>query len=377
MKQHMKKILYIDSTLKRSGPTNILYNLIKHIDRSEFEPYILTLSPEENDSRWGEFLGLGINLYSLNLSRIKGIFFAKRRVQSLLNEIKPTLIHTQGIRGDIISAGLKTSVPRINTIHNFPQYDYIMTYGRIVGNAMVSRHIRVIDKMSACIGVSQAVTENLKIRYNISNILCVQNGIDTDVFFPSPKNEKENLRKRLNLPAGVRIFISSGHLSKGKDPLFLIRNWAECLNGHRDVQLVFIGDGKLREECEKECKNIENIHIIGRINNVVDYLRASDYFISSSHSEGLPNAVLEALACGLPVLLSNIGPHKEIVDMACDIGFCYELGNKNSFIGLFNKLLCSDRTVMGRAASNLIGNKMSARVMSDNYQKIYNDILFS
>jgi glycosyltransferase involved in cell wall biosynthesis len=373
----MKKILCIDSTLKRSGPTNILYNLIKYINRLEFEPCILTLSPESSDSRWDDFLNLGIRLYSLNLSRAKGIFFAGKRVQSLLGEIKPNLIHTQGIRADIISVNLKTNIPRINTIHNFPQYDYIMTYGRIVGTMMIFQHIRVLNRMSACIGVSNAVTENLRNKYNISNVFCIQNGIDTDIFSPATENEKDNLREHLNLPINNKIFISSGHLSELKDPIFLINSWAGYLNSNTDAHLIFIGDGELRDECEREAKKVRNVHIIGRVNNVVDYLRASDYFISASYAEGLPNAVLEAMACGLPVLLSDIGPHKEILDIACNAGFCYKRGSKNDFYKLLNELLDSDRVAMSSAALDLIGNKMNALIMSNNYQKIYKGILQS
>jgi glycosyltransferase involved in cell wall biosynthesis len=371
----LKKILYIVSTLKRSGPTNVLYNLIKYIDYSDFEVYILTLSPEPGNSHWEEFLNLGVHLYSLNLSRIKGLFFIKKRVQSLLAEINPHLIHTQGIRGDVISANLKMNIPRLSTIHNFPQYDYIMTYGRIIGNMMIFWHINVLHKMSACIGVSSAVTENLRNKYNISNVFCIQNGVDTDIFSPPGEFEKENLRRRLNLPSDAKIFISSGHLSRRKNPIFLINFWTKYLNENNGAHLVFVGDGKLREECEREAVNSETIHVIGRVNNVVDYLRASDYFISASYAEGLPNAVLEAMACGLPVLLSDIKPHKEILDAAYNAGFCYELGNKNSFKESFNKLLDSDRTKMSSAALTLIEDKMNALAMSTNYQKIYKKIL--
>jgi glycosyltransferase involved in cell wall biosynthesis len=371
----LKKILYIVSTLKRSGPTNALYNLIKHIDYSDFEVYILTLSPEPGDSRRKEFLNLGVHLYSLNLSRIKGLFFAKKHIQSFLAEIKPHLIHTQGIRSDIISANLKMNIPQLSTIRNFPQYDYIMTYGRIIGSMMIFQHINALHKMSACIGVSNAVTENLRNKYNISNVFCIQNGVDTDVFSPQTEFEKENLRQRLHLPLNTKIFISSGHLSELKNPMFLINIWKTYFNENNDAHLIFIGDGKLRKECEREARNFENIHVIGRVNNVVDYLRTSDYFISASYTEGFPNAVLEAMACGLPVLLSNIGPHKEILDTAYNAGFCYELDNKDSFNKSFNELLYSDRTTMSSTALKFVKEKANALIMAKNYQKIYQKLI--
>lgn len=374
VKIFMKKILYIVSTLKRSGPTNVFYNLIKYIDHSDFEIYILTLSPEPGKSRWKEFSSLGVHLFSLNLSRVKGLIFARKHIQSLLAEIKPHLVHTQGIRGDIIATKLKISIPRISTIHNFPQHDYVMKYGHVIGNGMLFHHINALRKMSACIGVSNAVTANVKNKYNISNVIPIQNGVDTDIFFPSKEGEKVNLRKRLNLPLTGKFFICSGHLSALKNPIFLIENWKKLFRGNDDKHLVFIGSGKLKDNCEYYSKSHKNIHIIGRVENVVDYLRASDYLISASRTEGFPNAVLEAMACGLPVLLSDIPSHKEIIDIAPNAGLCYELGNINSFNRTFNELLCSDRAVMSSAALKFIRETANASVMACDYQKIYQKV---
>jgi glycosyltransferase involved in cell wall biosynthesis len=368
----MKKILYIVSTLMRAGPTNQLYNIIKYLDRNEFDPYLITLSLEHEDSRWADYEALGVHLYSLDLSRLQGFLHARKRIQSLLFEIKPDVIHTQGIRGDTISSKLKTKIPKIATVRNLPQFDYIIRYGRIIGKMMCMRHINALRRISICIGVSEAVTDNLKNKYKIREALTIQNGVDTDVYFQANDTEKKRLREKLNLPIAGRILIGSGGVhSDRKDPLFLINVFGKTLSHQDELHLVLLGTGNLQERCRQEGSNNKNIHIIERVNNFVDYLKGSDYYVSSSRAEGLPNAVLEAMACGLPVLLSDIEPHKEIMALAHGAGFCYELGNEANFLFLLDKMMDEDNTVMGRVSLETVKKHFSAQKTSNMYQNIY------
>ncbi len=371
----MKNLLYVVSTLKRSGPTNQLYNLIKYLDREKFYPHLITLSPEPEDSRWADYEALGINLYSLNLSRLRGFFDAKRELNKLIDSIKPDLIHTQGIRPDILSSQLSFKCPNIATIRNLPQQDYVMSYGSFLGRLMTWIHIRAMKDLFMCVGVSKAVSINLTENFSVSNTCAILNGVDVEVYNLVDSEEKQVLRKHISLPASGRVWISSGHLSERKDPLFLIRMWKEYLVDSPNDHLVFIGDGDEKERCEEESSGLENVHIVGRVKNVEVFLKASDYFVSSSHAEGLPNAVLEALACGLPVLLSDIGPHKEIWQLDPKIGEVYQCGKKVAFINAFKAMSNHSYEVRSSAALKLINVDLSAHKMSLNYQALYDELM--
>jgi len=371
----VKKILYVVSTLKRSGPTNQLYNLVKHLDRNLFDLHLITLSAETEDSRWKDFENLGVNLYSLNLSRIKGFFLAKKKVKCLIQKIKPDLIHTQGIRADVMSSQMNLRIPKLCTVHNYPQQDYVMRYGKLQGLAMLKAHLHALKKIDLCVGVSKSVERNLNSNYHISNTTNIKNGVDTELYHVVSYKQQIVLRNKLKLPKDAKLWVSSGHLSELKDPLFLIENWYSAFGNVNDFYLVLLGGGPLQEKCAEFSANMNNVLVKGRVTNVVEFLQASDYFVSCSKAEGLPMAVIEALGSGLPCILSDISPHAEIFETCSSPGALYELGDSGSFKSSLKKTLNFDYHEMQQAALNLIENNLSATVMANEYQAEYLKLL--
>ena len=86
-------------------------------------------------------------------------------------------------------------------------------------------------------------------------------------------------------------------------------------------------------------------------------------------------AAIEALACGLPVLLSDIDPHKEIIKLDDKIGSIYSLGSNSDFISSFKLLKDGNYPVASEAAIRLVKERLSAEVMSAQYQSIYKELI--
>ncbi len=145
----------------------------------------------------------------------------------------------------------------------------------------------------------------------------VPNGVDTVKFTPQDKHE---CRKKLslNLDKKIVLFIGSFRKVKGIDDL--IAAFAKLSNANRDnLSLVLLGDGELREEIKE---NIHELNLESRIKlqGAVPYadiglwLNASDVFCLPSLNEGCPNVLLEALACGVPVVATRVGGIPEIIN---------------------------------------------------------------
>lgn len=355
----MRKILYIVSTLKRSGPTNQLFNVINHLDRSQFEPHLVTLSPEPADNRWKEFQDINVKLYSLKLSRLQGLLFAKYKLGRLIEAIKPDLIHTQGIRADAIVSSLGMKIPHVATIHNFAPDDYISKFGGLKGRIMVKHHFNVMRKSKYLIACSKTISHKLH-SVGIESVP-IQNGVELVL------GDSTNVAWVNQLPRP--LFVSVGSLIPRKNMSYLIDTFNRIEGGGKG-SLVILGDGVLMDELKSIAGN--NVHFVGNVVNVPDYLAAADYFVSTSFSEGLPNTVLEALAAGVPAILSNIDSHIEIFKESEKASYLVKLDDEGH--SLFKVLKEPEKYFDGTAkveAQRIANGVFSASVMSQQYQQFY------
>lgn len=363
----MKKILYIVSTLSMSGPTNQLFSLVKYLNREEFDPYILTLSSEPSDSRMSDFKNLGINIHCLGLSRLNGVLFSHSRVRKFLNNLQPDIIHTQGIRADYICSKLYDYPVRFATQHNFPSFDYPLKFGRFKGRLMVMSHTNSFKKIPSVIACSKTIA-NLS-RWQGLSVDYIQNGVDLEYFSLNLNDgEKSRLRKSLSIPDDAHVFIGVGSLIKRKAFEILI----QAFNGakfSKPTKLLIVGDGPNRDVCEKLSQNNPDIKFIGHVSNVYKYLQISDCFVSSSLAEGLPYTVIEAMASGLPVILSKIDSHEEILEIDSLAGETFPVNSIKKLTRCL-ELFCPSKG-SSEASLNIVNSKLNARSMSLEYQNRY------
>ncbi|EJL6296917.1 glycosyltransferase, partial [Vibrio cholerae] len=331
------KVIYVVSTLKVCGPNNQLFNIVSNLDSSSFHPMVVTLSKEGKESFINKFKSSGIDVVSINSHRLMGLPYIKRNLKSIISNLSPDVIHTQGYRSDILvrsilSSDKSLSCRQLCTVRNIPQDDYPMTYGIVLGKIMVKKHVSIMKNIDMIVGVSNAVSKNLRDSFKLNNVICINNGVDTERYKPlSFKKDKELLRDHFSFPKDKKIFISTGHLSARKSPQFLIEGFIK--SSLKDSILLLVGDGELKQFLVEKYKDEKSIIFLGRSDRVSELLQLSDYYVSCSVSEGLPNSVLEALSSGLPCVLSDIQPHMQIMQYLEDkVGYLYNLGSMQSFI---------------------------------------------
>jgi len=358
------KITYLISTLLKSGPVNVLYNLVKYIDKNKFDITIVTLSPEFNEhSRIQDFVNLGIEIKSLNLSRLEGYLFGGFKLQKIMNKITPDIIHTHCFRSNLFSALFLRKYKKCSTVHNDYKLDFTALYGKYIGTILFwLNHISlIIIKNNIC--CSEMLAEILNKKYGYMKFLSVNNGIDTEIF--KPAENKKKVREKLNLPQDRTVFIWVGSFIRRKNPLFL----ADYIKENKDENYyVFCGDGPLLKECRRLIEKQDNVMFTGRIDNVLSYLQGSDYYISTSLSEGLPMSVLEAMACGLNCILSDIKQHKLIESKSNSAITLYK---QNDIESLKNCIKAKIKTNLPKNIVSVLNKEFEARNMCENYAKYY------
>ena len=311
----MFKVVYICSSLKRTGPINVLFNLVTNFRPGEISPVIVTLSPEEEDSRFHDFANLGIQIICQNLSHGNLTVFKYRKLYRTLKSLRPDICHPFGFRADMMCSKslVRNQFHVVSSIYNYPYDDYPMLYGKWKGRLMAYLHIRALSKYNKVITCSDFIVNKLK-RHGLNNVYKVYTGVDEN--FYSPLENKEYVIKRddLHIPEDAIVFIFIGYLIKRKDPLTLVEAFKDfSLKHNKKVHLLMMGDGELMQACKSVC-NGEQITYLGNCSDIRPYLNISDYYISPSLSEGFPTAVLEALSMGLGCILSDIPPHIEMLN---------------------------------------------------------------
>lgn len=368
VKENMQKIkvLYIISSLRSCGPVNVLYNIIKYIDRNIFDISIVTLCKVDRDVRKNEFFLLKINIIELEYSRFSMQLYGRNKLKGCINRIKPDVIHSHCFRSTIYLSKFAKYYKTCVTIHNVPHEDYIYHYGKILGWIMQKIYYNAIKSINNRISCSESIKKEIG-KIGVESISIV-NGID--VFDVKDVNiiEKNNLKKELNLLENKKIMIVVGELITRKNPLFPIEAFKKMQL--EDWQLIFLGDGPLKNQCEKVASG-HDVFFLGRVKKIFKYLLAADVFVSASYAEGMPNAVLEAMMMGVPVLLSDIDSHKEIYNYNNEIGNIFENNNFFDFEKKFKCLINKDYLARCVAAKKLVREKFAASYMSYIYQKNY------
>jgi glycosyltransferase involved in cell wall biosynthesis len=114
--------------------------------------------------------------------------------------------------------------------------------------------------------------------------------------------------------------------------------------------------------------------MVGFVENVEDYLGAADVFVSASLTEGCPNAVMEAMACGLPVVLSDIPPHREILAFNERAGQAFPVKDAAALSRILSERAGTGCSEPSEAALSIIENHLNARKMSLKYQELYAEL---
>lgn len=368
----MISIIYLCSTLEQTGPTSQLFNIVAGLDRSSFEPYILTLSPERDNSLKDKFDNAGLEVVCLDTTGEIGFTELEGKIRTFISANNCEIVHSQGIRSDILMSRIvkDSNVGWVATLRNIPYLDYPAQYGRFRGYMMAFLHIMALRRCNKVAVVSQSVKKALQ-RFFSKPIHVVANGIDTDHYSRekiSPENLIE-LKQSLHLCSNDIVLVYTGVLEERKNILMLLDAIDKC----EGFKLILVGDGCLKTHIEKHSAVISNRAIVtGSVKDVRPYLAIADAFVLLSKAEGLPNSVLESLSLDCPVILSDIGPHREIAERAFDMVHIIDIFDTTSLTSFLHDEFHSWRDkISSDKCRDVAVNSFSSLANSLSYQSLY------
>lgn len=366
-KTSKKKIVYLMTSCKKCGPTQQTLNIIKNLDRNKYDPLLITLYEEEFDSRINYYLPFVSNHYFVKMSKRDILFGRYDKIIKMLDEIQPDIIHSVGVFPNYLISEIN-KYNHIFTLRNYVYDDYPAKFGFLRGNVLAKLQLKAIKETKIIITCSRSLQKIYKEKLNM-NFDCVQNGVDLKKFKPLKKKEKKDIRKKIGFKDTDFVFVYSGQFIDRKNIPFLIDGFTKAFSDNE--KLVLLGDGPKLTELKEKYSTNKNIIFVGNVDDMAYYLNVGDVYISTSKSEGLPNGVLEAMSVGLPVLLSDIEQHKEIIIDDKSGGLIYKADKLEDYILKLLEIRKMDISTLGDNARRNVTDNFSDVIMSKKYQNIY------
>lgn len=235
-------------------------------------------------------------------------------------------------------------------------------------------------RVDACVALtSETREEALRFGIPAARVYEIGNGVDVNAFAPIPADERALLRTRLGLSARPML-VCVGRLAAEKNPLGLLKAWKMAQEGFAaGWTLVLVGAGPLREQIENRVRELEiedSVILAGEAANVPDWLRSADAFVLASKNEGMSNTVLEALACGLPCVVTAVSGMQQLVG-ASGAGLIVPVGDPAALAQALVRIQADpeEREAMRRRGREIVASRYSMPVIVERYIDLYRGLV--
>lgn len=258
----------------------------------------------------------------------------------------------------ILAAYLTNMPVRVTTVHSSYRSENIGLKGRLYEkvlklNAGLKSHF---------IAVSQSVYDYLAgIGIKKEDISLIYNSIKLPEDRPAQKNYA--LRESLGWGRNDCVIIAVGRLEPVKGHRFLVEALSRVIRVRPNARCLIVGEGRARQQLNEQVNGLnleEYVHFAGFRRDVSDFLNGSDIFCMPSLSEGLPYAMLEASACGLPMIVSEVGEMARLFRDG-ETAIFTQPGDTESLAKCIIRLMDrpEEASRLGKAAFDMVGEKLS------------------
>jgi glycosyltransferase involved in cell wall biosynthesis len=303
------------------------------------------------------------------------------RLKQHIQSLRPDIVHTWLFaanaygRRAAIAAGVKTIVAGERSVDPWKQW-----WHWLIDRRLARRTTRIVT--------NSAGVRDFYAAHGIaaSKFTIIPNGIDVPPDEQSraathKTNDREALLRELHLPSDARLIVAVGRLWPQKNYKRLM--WTMCLlkELRRDFHLLIVGEGPQRWRLERFRRQVqieEHVHLLGERGDVPQLLAHAEIFASASQYEGQPNAMMEAMAVGLPVVASDIAGHRDLV-VPGETGFLTPLDDKAATARRIHQLL-EDRPLgqqLGAAGRERMRHEFSVEQMVNRHAQLYRELVSS
>jgi glycosyltransferase involved in cell wall biosynthesis len=292
------------------------------------------------------------------------------RIRSLAQDSHAHVIHAHGYKADIYAyiALRKAGLPLVSTCHNWLDTDQtVRLYGAI--------DRWTLRRFDGVVAVSPAVRDRLLgSGVNPTRIRLIRNGVNMQSFAEAQKTREHRPKTHPGLRIGIVARLSP---EKGVD--IFLRAAAEVLRQRSDTQFLVAGDGPDLAELTALIASLgieRNATLLGHTTGMPGFYSSIDLLVLASRTEGLPIALLEGMASGLPVVATSVGAVPQVIREG-ETGLLVPPNNPSALAEAILRLTddASLRQSFGHAAQQLVASEFSADRMAADYLDLYRSVV--
>jgi glycosyltransferase involved in cell wall biosynthesis len=354
---------------KIGGGESHLLSLIENLDRTVYNPVVLSFT----DGPMIEQLKQ-MNVRTAVIHTERPFDIVKwNTIRKWIAAERFDVIHAHGTRANsnILWAARSMGIPVIYTIHGWSFHD---DQNKWVKKLRILGEKFLISRSQINISVSQSNKETgIKHFTNFKSVV-INNGINLKKF--NPENSYKEIHKELSIPPDAVVYLFIARFTHQKQPLVLIDAFLNVIKNHPNLYLIMVGDGEQKEEGISKLKGMDvgnRIQLLPFRQDVPDLLHSADVFVLPSLWEGLPIALLEAMAMSKAIIASKVDGTRELINHK-ENGYLIETNNllpnlTNAIVELgTNNAL---RASLKIGARNTIKGQFDAFTMTKQIENIY------
>ncbi len=351
--------------------------LSKLVRRAEMNLSVILFNEGRLEKEIG-LLGIPVRVFPENRWGSTKIFL------ELVREFKKSniqIIHTHKYKDTILAAPAAKlcGIPHVvRTVHGLREpFEGLQAFNMSCYEAIERTvHRSCVDFI---IGVSSQIEAKYKAQGQVSRVACIRNGIDLEG--KSVQTDRWLTRKELSVDWETCLIGTVGRLTPVKGIPYLLDAARILLRQGVNVKVLVVGDGSIRQDLLAQAGNLgvgERVVFLGHREDTDVLLQALDIFVLPSLSEGIPMALLEAMAASRPIVASRVGGIPEIIEDGVD-GYLVEPMDVNTLAERCRRLIESPDVArkMGEQGRKRVEREFPATAMADRVVSVYKELLMS
>ncbi|MDP8245690.1 MAG: glycosyltransferase [Candidatus Hinthialibacter antarcticus] len=294
------------------GVERHILSLAKRLEGSPYTPVIVSIANHGELEKQAAALEIATRF--LPMSSRFDVLGASDRLRTLVSEYNAAVVHTFGIRSNSMAwlIAKKTSAAWAARVPNLTYTDYDNRWIGQISHRINNHFLRSADAVQVISPQLESYFKQLSSSIRIIEL--VPNGIDYGRYQIS--QNKASYKLAMNLPEDAFVIGSVGRMAPIKGYDILLEAFAKAKSSLPHARLVLVGDGPELHALKQQAKRLQLadcVHFTGFLEDVRPALWALDLYVCSSHSEGVPHTILEAMAAQAPVISTRVGGVESVI----------------------------------------------------------------